>query len=122
MSRSVGGGGSYESRVKPITPDDVKIIKKTQIPDVVIAVFNTLIVKNMTLNGSSTIKQDAIVKEICARMVDDTHTINEVCNRIFNEHWLDVEEIYRNAGWIVEYDKPAYCESYESYFIFRKEK
>jgi hypothetical protein len=31
---------------------------------------------------------------------------------------LDIEPIYREAGWIVEYDKPAYCENYDANFTF----
>ena len=36
--------------------------------------------------------------------------------------WLDVEGIYRKAGWDVEYDSPGYCEDYPATFKFRKKK
>jgi hypothetical protein len=39
---------------------------------------------------------------------------------IFDKHYLDVEDIYRGVGWIVEYDRPGYSEGYEPYFTFRK--
>jgi hypothetical protein len=32
---------------------------------------------------------------------------------------LDIEDTYREAGWKVEYDKPAYCENYPANFTFR---
>jgi hypothetical protein len=39
---------------------------------------------------------------------------------MFNKHWFDIEDIYRKAGWAVEFDKPGYNESYESFFVFKK--
>ena len=30
----------------------------------------------------------------------------------------DIEDIFREAGWKVTYDKPAYNESYDAYFKF----
>ena len=32
--------------------------------------------------------------------------------------YLDFEDEYRTIGWKVTYNKPAYCETYEPYFIF----
>ncbi len=40
---------------------------------------------------------------------------------VCDNHWLDVEDVYREAGWVVEYDKPGYCESYEATFTFKKD-
>ena len=37
----------------------------------------------------------------------------------FPRWWLDVEPFYRDAGWKVSYDKPAYCETYTAHFIFQ---
>lgn len=39
---------------------------------------------------------------------------------IFAEKWLDVEEIFRQVGWSVSYDNPAYNESYEPSWTFTK--
>jgi hypothetical protein len=36
----------------------------------------------------------------------------------FNFKWLDFEDAYRSKGWKVDYDKPAYCESYDAFFLF----
>ena len=41
-------------------------------------------------------------------------------NEIFNKGWLNIEEVYRSAGWKVNYDKPAYNESYDAYFTFER--
>lgn len=39
---------------------------------------------------------------------------------VFAQHWLDIEDVYRAEGWIVDYDKPAYNQSYRAYFVFKK--
>jgi hypothetical protein len=97
--------------VKPVTPDDVVALKSKIIPNVIIETFNEAIAKNF--NGEhSTVFQH----EIVAMLVGKDFTIEE----IFKNRWLDVEDIYRDAGWKVYYDKPAYDESYEPSFTFRK--
>ncbi len=102
-------------KIKPIRPDDVLELKKTIIPDQVIGAFNHLIAKNFS-NGMAVVKQKDIVSEIMTRMeLDDS-------NDIFNNHWLDVEEIYGNSGWHVNYDKPAYNEDYDAFYEFSTRK
>ena len=39
---------------------------------------------------------------------------------IFRKHWLDFEELYKNAGWNVVYKTPAIGENFEPYFNFLK--
>ena len=34
----------------------------------------------------------------------------------------DFEPIYEKAGWKVSYDGPGYNESYDGYYIFKKDK
>jgi len=41
-------------------------------------------------------------------------------SEIINNGWLNIEEAYRAADWEVEYDKPAYNETYRAHFIFKK--
>lgn len=98
--------------VKPITPSQVIKKKKDGIPDFVIEAFNTLIAKNF--NGhSSTLRQEDVLQVILAASPEGTTS-----DKVFDEHWLDVEDIFRKAGWDVEYDKPAYNETYEPTFKF----
>lgn len=100
--------------MKPITPDEVTSQKSKLIPEYVIKCFNELIAKNW--NGySSTVLQKEIVSEICnAGSVPKQF--------VFDQHYLDVEPIFEDAGWDVEYDKPGFCETYEAKFIFTKKK
>jgi len=41
-------------------------------------------------------------------------------DEVFDKGWLNIEPMYRAAGWKVVYDKPAYNESYEPTFTFTK--
>ena len=97
--------------ILPITPEEVIERKQKEIPDDVFEVFNALIAKKFDGN-SSHIKQKHVVEMLVDRGYKST--------TIFDEHWLDVEDIYRKAGWEVKYDKPAYNENYDAYFVFSK--
>lgn len=96
----------------PITPSEVVALKQTIIPDTVIDVFNELIAKGWN-GGQSRVMQDEAANLIASRLDIKRH-------EVFNNHYLDVEPIYKAAGWKVYYDKPAYCENYEAYFIFSR--
>lgn len=96
---------------KPITPKEVVSLKKTLIPDAVIESFNELIAENFS-NGSS----GFLTKKVVARMVSKGLKEKE----IYDNGWLDVEDLYRKAGWEVSYDNPAYNEDYDASFSFSK--
>ncbi len=102
------------TKTKPITPADAAGFKKSKIPDHVIAVFNELI--RQKFDGTqATIKQEDVVA-----LILNTQPLVER-DAIFANHWLDVEEIFEDAGWQVEFDKPGYNESYDAFFTFRIE-
>jgi len=97
--------------VAPIKPADVVEKKSVVIPDVVMDTFNDLIARNFA-DGEARFEQEEVVKALVAK----GHTREE----IFANHWLDVEDIYRKAGWNVEYDKPGAQEAYRASFTFRQ--
>ncbi len=97
--------------MKPITPDEVVSLKKKNIPPFVIDCFNKLIAKKWD-GCSAHVKQDEIVGEIIALGIE-RHVI-------FDDHMLDVEGVYEDAGWKVKYDKLGYNETYDVFFIFTK--
>lgn len=99
--------------VNPVSPEQVVELKKKQIPDGVIEAFNEIIAKNW--NGhSSTVLQDEVVEAIIEKVPRATR------RKVFDNHWLDVEDIFRSEGWKVEYDKPGYNETYRASFKFTK--
>lgn len=98
--------------VKPIKPGDVTV-DQAGIPDGVIEVFNELIQKNWD-GRESRIKQRDAIKAICAKMSCKS-------DEVIKNHWLDVENVYSNSGWLLVIHNPAWNESgFEPYFAFKK--
>jgi len=105
-------------KIKPITPAEVE---NKPIPDEIIAAFNDLIIKNYR-SGEATVHQKEALK-LARKNFDDAGkkvTSEQICEQIFDNGWMDVESTFMKAGWKVTYDKPAYHESYEAYFVFKK--
>lgn len=99
---------------KPITPGEITKAKQSALPDEVLDAFNEMIAKNW--NGSSaTVMQNEVAKLIASKLQIKRQ-------EVFDNHYLDVESVYRKAGWKVEYDQPGYNESYEAYFEFSKKR
>lgn len=99
--------------IKPITPNEVAQQKIANIPSAVIDTFNKLIALNYT-DGSATVKQADVIHELERR--------DFARQEVLDKGWLNVEEIYRDAGWAVVYNKPAYSENYDAYFTFKKKR
>lgn len=98
--------------MKPITPDEVSAEKCKHLPDFIIKCFNELI--TLRWNGESAIiPQNEILFKICE--------VGKVSREfVFNKKYLDIEPIFREAGWDVEYD--AYNKTNDAMFIFRKKR
>lgn len=100
--------------VKPISPNEVKATKESLIPEEVIRIFNDLIVEKW--NGTEAhFKQSVVAERVVAAL-----NIKE--DEMYDKNMLDVEPIFRKAGWVVVYDKPAYCETYPATFTFSKKR
>lgn len=99
-------------KTNAVTPKELGATAGDDIPEVVIKAVNNLLKKQYRRGRSVTLKQDDIVDEIL-RLEEDTHR-----DHIFDYGWLDFEPVFERAGWRVDYDKPAYCESYPAIFKF----
>jgi hypothetical protein len=97
---------------RPISPDEIADAKVTQIPASVIEAFNKLLALNFS-GGAARVKQDDVIAEI---MLTTQLTRRE----IIDKGYLNVEEVFRSAGWKVKYDKPDWTETYPAVFEFRK--
>lgn len=96
--------------IKPIKPSEIVQI----IPEWVIAGANECIKEHYReLTKESHFTQDELVDFILKNAPEDVTS-----QTLFDNHWLDIEPIYRKAGWKVEYDKPGYCETYDANFTF----
>lgn len=100
--------------ITPIKPEEVKC---NQIPDQVIDVFNKLIVKNIR-GSSAVVKQEEAVTAIIAQFELEGKAVSR--SEVYENGWLNVEQMYKEVGWAVSFDKPSYDESYEAYFRFSK--
>jgi hypothetical protein len=69
----------------------------------VILSFNELIGENYD-GTAATFKRDAVVDRIMAKMSME----KDDRQKIYKLGWLNVEELYRERGWDVTYDEPAY--------------
>lgn len=96
--------------IKPITPSQAK--GSRVLPDQVMIVWNDAITLNLC-GGHATIKQKDIVDQLMA-------TMKASRQEVFDNKWLNVEEIFRAVGWKVTYDKPGYNESYDAAFTFEE--
>lgn len=97
---------------EPIKPKDVKLSATK--PDEVLEVFNELIQRYWD-GTQARIKQEEAVALISTRMKISTKVV-------FENKYLDIEYLYRRAGWVVEYDKSGYNESYPPTFTFSIKK
>lgn len=102
-----------QSAVKggPISAADAEKYKQASIPYVAFEAFNELIVENLSSGRASVYQADVVDRMVKKGLKKD---------EIYKKGWLDVEPIYRAAGWKVEYDKPGYNESYQPYFVFSR--
>lgn len=102
--------------IKPITPSDAQKAKISIIPDFVIEAFNNKIVQSINSRNYAKVLQNSVIGEImyCA----NERNIDVTREEIFAKGWLDIEQLFRDNGWTVLYDKPGYNESYEAYFEF----
>jgi len=98
----------------PISPDEVSAVKSLSFPDEVIEVFNALIAENWTGSSARVLQSEAV-----SRIAASLGISRQAC---FDLNYLDVEDLYRDQGWEVDYDKPGYNESYPATFSFAKRK
>lgn len=103
--------------VKPITPNEVIELKGELIPDAVIKAFNALIAENWD-GTSSEFPQNKVVAKIKTLYRESGNKISS--EQIFEKRYLDIEGIYKKSGWLVDYDKPGFNESYEPVFTFKR--
>jgi hypothetical protein len=98
--------------VRPLSPGEVDDARAKSIPGEVIEIFNGLIAEKW--NGvSATVDQGAAAQAIADKMGITTGVA-------FERGFLDIESIYRHAGWVVYYDKPGFNEDYLATFRFTR--
>ncbi len=97
----------------PIKPSEIVKVHSAAIPDIIIETFNDAIIKNWD-GREAYFTQDSIADALRKKGFN--------MKEVYEKHQLDVEPLFRKAGWIVEYDAPGYCEDYKATFKFRKKR
>ena len=97
----------------PISPDQAKESKENNIHPMMIEAVNELLAEKFK-GDSVTFSQKEIVKRFMSKKPGMQK------KRMYEEKHLDFEPVFRQAGWTVAYDKPAYNETYEPTFKFSK--
>lgn len=101
--------------MNPISPKEVLQKRIESIPDYVIEATNNLIAKKWD-GYSSTV----LTKDLVAEILRISKKVTR--QDIFDNHFLDIEPVFRKAGWTVKYDQPAYNENYDSFYEFTPKK
>ena len=103
--------------VLPISPKEARQSKESSLPDFVLQAFNELISENLS-GGAATVTQEEAVVRIQQKAKEVRRKVSR--EDIFKNDWLDIEGVFERAGWSVEFDKPAYNETYDGFFTFRE--
>lgn len=106
--------------VKPISPDEAYKERVFSIPDEIIEAVNNLLIKNVSKGGYATILQKDIEALALGKFLANGKVVS--VSSMYENNWFDFEDLFRAAGWKVEYDRPAYNESYDASFKFSKAK
>lgn len=102
----------------PIKPKDVVKRKAETIPEPVFDAFNELIVQNF--NGRFANIKLKTAADLALKKIRESGGPQYSRQELYDLGFMDVEDVYRKAGWKVEFDKPGYCETYDAYFTFSK--
>ena len=104
-------------KARPITPAQASKKAAVNFPNEIINAVNNLISEKFSGRESVSIKQKDIISE--ARRLG-----LEIPDReLFDKGYLNLEPVYRKAGWTVGYEKPSYGDSdFDAYFTFKIKK
>jgi hypothetical protein len=101
--------------VKPFTPAEAQASQSNRIPDVVITAVNQLLAEKYT-NYVIRFTQPELEQKLSTLGVSKT-----AISLMYENHQFDFESAFRQFGWIVEYDRPGYNESYAPSYTFKRQ-
>ena len=99
---------------KPLSPKDVESAKTKRIPPQIIEAANELIAERWD-GHEATFTLHELGQRARAKLGMDPKVD-------FESGQLDIEPSFRKAGWIVDFDRPGYNETYDARFTFRKKE
>jgi hypothetical protein len=102
---------------KPITPAEACEALNNRVPEFIIEAVNRLLKAKIRVNQVTiTILQSDVINEAIKIYKERASLWDAELTKsmIFDKGWLDIEPIFEKAGWQVEYDKPAYNETFRA--------
>ena len=102
---------------KPITPQEAKEFYNDNFPSFVIEAVNSLIRTNYRPTSQSFNLKVSVVKSAIVNAVSN-YNDEHGSSIMFQDYYLDFENIYKRFGWKVSFDRAGYNESYESFYTF----
>lgn len=97
----------------PLKLKEIRELKERDIPEYVYDAINLLIAQRI---GNSRIAKFTISQAVSKIL--DIAPEGTTRDEIQQNYWLDFESAYRKIGWDVDYDNPAYNETYEGNWTF----
>lgn len=104
------------NQVQPISPQALAQAHAARIPDFVIEAFNELIVEKAGGHKRATFTLDVAIARVLLKASAAGHECTS--QSVLANKWMDVEGLFRKAGWKVDYDQPGYNESYTPVYTF----
>ncbi len=101
--------------ITPISPDEIMDNLDKIIPQYVILSVNDLLKQRFRDTGGVKMTVNEVVAKIQSR-----HNISK--QSLLDNKYLDFEPLYRDNGWVVEFEKPDRDQSFDSYYYFTKKK
>ena len=102
---------------KPLSPKDVEKAKAKHgpLPQIIEAANELIAQKWDGREAKVKLKELGVLARTKLNMKEDEE---------FKDGELDIESIFREAGWIVEFDRPIYYggENFDAYFTFKKRR
>lgn len=100
---------------RPITPAEARRNQTRVIPAAIFDIVNRFLTSRAAVSPIR-VFQDEVMQAILTLMPGVSR------NDVYENHWLDFEEAYHVAGWIVTYHRPGYNESGVTYWEFIHDK
>ena len=99
---------------RPMKPSEVVPLKATMLPPEVCDVINEMIAKHWDGDSAMVFQTDLANAMVAALGIPKAE--------VYARKYLDFEPVYREAGWIVSYDRPGYCETYDPSWTFKRRR
>ena len=101
-------------QVTPLTPQEAVEQKLSDVPTKVLQCWNKIIKANLNKTNSSVTSRftlNALAKMISSEMACSFGSAK-------NKGWFELEPLFIQSGWNVQFHRASYADDFDSYFYF----